>query len=191
MNAGPARKPLLWGTAVDKPCVVAHGRSRRHWLEVVTDSTTNLARSNDVWWRSFFETGVGTTGSAHPDKPRPAPADRLSIGGGRSLQSGLVKDVTDKFLGGLQGVQKEGCDGLSIARWVLHPAEAHSDVLGGLLRQGRAYQNRRNHGIGYPRQGAGAIVGARASRWKDICGPLVTAPSRRGGGRGRMPRWLC
>jgi FAD/FMN-containing dehydrogenase len=34
---------------------------------------------------------------------------------------GLGKDVTDKFLGGLPGVQKEGTDGLIVAaRWVLH-----------------------------------------------------------------------
>src|SRR5690606_4063984 len=34
---------------------------------------------------------------------------------------GLGKDVTDKFLAGLPGVQKEGCDGLiTSARWVLH-----------------------------------------------------------------------
>ena len=34
---------------------------------------------------------------------------------------GLGKDVTDKFLGGIPGVQKEGTDGIIVAaRWVLH-----------------------------------------------------------------------
>ena len=36
-------------------------------------------------------------------------------------KDGLGKDVTDKFLGGVPGVQKEGTDGLIVAaRWVLH-----------------------------------------------------------------------
>jgi FAD/FMN-containing dehydrogenase/Fe-S oxidoreductase len=36
-------------------------------------------------------------------------------------KAGLGKDVTDKFLSGLPGVQKEGCDGLiTSARFVLH-----------------------------------------------------------------------
>jgi len=40
---------------------------------------------------------------------------------------GLGKDVTDKFLSGLPGVQKEGCDGLiTAARWVLHRMPAHT-----------------------------------------------------------------
>src|SRR5690606_13492828 len=37
------------------------------------------------------------------------------------------KDVTDKFLAGLPGVQKEGCDGLiTAARWVLHRMPRHT-----------------------------------------------------------------
>jgi FAD/FMN-containing dehydrogenase len=39
----------------------------------------------------------------------------------------LGKDVTDKFLSGLPGVQKEGCDGLiTSARWILHRMPAHT-----------------------------------------------------------------
>jgi len=39
----------------------------------------------------------------------------------------LGKDVTDKFLAGLPGVQKEGCDGLiTSARWVLHRMPDHT-----------------------------------------------------------------
>ena len=38
-------------------------------------------------------------------------------------KEGLGKDVTDKFLAGLPGIQKEGCDGLiTSARWVVHKA---------------------------------------------------------------------
>jgi len=34
--------------------------------------------------------------------------------------------VTDKFLGGLPGIQKEGCDGIiTSARWIVHRMPAH------------------------------------------------------------------
>ncbi|MDD2667985.1 FAD-binding and (Fe-S)-binding domain-containing protein, partial [Zoogloea sp.] len=45
----------------------------------------------------------------------------LSLPGASCRKDGLGKDVTDKFLGGVPGVQKEGTDGLIVAsRWVLH-----------------------------------------------------------------------
>src|SRR5450830_1757409 len=45
----------------------------------------------------------------------------LEIAGRTFRKEGLGKDVTDKFLSGLPGIQKEGCDGLiTSARWILH-----------------------------------------------------------------------
>ncbi len=45
----------------------------------------------------------------------------LEIPGRQFRKQGLGKDVTDKFLGGLPGVQKEGCDGIiTSARFILH-----------------------------------------------------------------------
>ncbi|NTV12142.1 MAG: FAD-binding oxidoreductase, partial [Zoogloea sp.] len=45
----------------------------------------------------------------------------LAIPGAACRKIGLGKDVTDKFLGGVPGVQKEGTDGIIVAaRWVLH-----------------------------------------------------------------------
>jgi FAD/FMN-containing dehydrogenase len=45
----------------------------------------------------------------------------LALPGPSLRKIGLGKDVTDKFLGGLPGVQKEGCDGfITSARFVLH-----------------------------------------------------------------------
>jgi FAD/FMN-containing dehydrogenase len=45
----------------------------------------------------------------------------LEIPGRRFRKIGLGKDVTDKFLAGLPGVQKEGCDGIiTSARFILH-----------------------------------------------------------------------
>ena len=51
----------------------------------------------------------------------------LRAHGAAFRKAGLGKDVTDKFLGGLPGVQKEGCDGLiTAARWVLHRMPKHT-----------------------------------------------------------------
>ena len=47
--------------------------------------------------------------------------ETLKIAGAACRKVGLGKDVTDKFLGGVPGVQKEGTDGIIVAaRWVLH-----------------------------------------------------------------------
>ncbi|WP_163981075.1 FAD-binding oxidoreductase, partial [Raoultella ornithinolytica] len=47
--------------------------------------------------------------------------ETLTIEGRKFRKEGLGKDVTDKFLAGLPGVQKEGCDGIiTSARWILH-----------------------------------------------------------------------
>jgi len=52
--------------------------------------------------------------------PRGEP-EILEIPGSSFRTVGLGKDVTDKFLSGLPGVQKEGCDGIiTSARFVLH-----------------------------------------------------------------------
>jgi FAD/FMN-containing dehydrogenase len=52
--------------------------------------------------------------------------ERLDIPGHKFRKEGSGKDVTDKFLSGLPGVQKEGCDGLiTSARFVLHKMPAH------------------------------------------------------------------
>jgi FAD/FMN-containing dehydrogenase len=51
----------------------------------------------------------------------PIRTETLSIPGERFRKTGLGKDVTDKFLAGLPGVPKEGCDGIiTSARFILH-----------------------------------------------------------------------
>ena len=52
--------------------------------------------------------------------------ERLDIPGKSFRKEGLGKDVTDKFLSGLPGIQKEGCDGLiTSCRWVVHRMPTH------------------------------------------------------------------
>ena len=45
----------------------------------------------------------------------------LEISGANFRKAGLGKDVTDKFLSGLPGVQKEGCDGLNYFSKIYSP----------------------------------------------------------------------
>ncbi|MCK5359461.1 MAG: FAD-binding oxidoreductase, partial [Gammaproteobacteria bacterium] len=53
-------------------------------------------------------------------------AEILEIPGSDLRRDGLGKDVTNKFLGGLPGIQKEGCDGLiTSARFILHRLPAN------------------------------------------------------------------
>jgi FAD/FMN-containing dehydrogenase len=50
----------------------------------------------------------------------------LEIPGNKFRKIGLGKDVTDKFLSGLPGIQKEGCDGLiTSATFILHKMPQH------------------------------------------------------------------
>lgn len=51
----------------------------------------------------------------------------LTIPGNAFRKAGLGKDVTDKFLSGLPGIQKEGCDGIiTSARFILHKAHKYT-----------------------------------------------------------------
>ena len=49
----------------------------------------------------------------------------MNIPGKTFRKEGLGKDVTDKYLGGLPGIQKEGCDGIiTSAEFILHKMPA-------------------------------------------------------------------
>ena len=114
MNAG-GKKAVLWGTALDNLAswrmVDADGRV----LEV-TRLAHNLGKIHDAPLARFSLQRLRRDG-ATPD----GGARILEIPGARFRKIGLGKDVTDKFLAGLPGVQKEGCDGIiTSARFVLH-----------------------------------------------------------------------
>jgi len=122
MNAG-GKKAVLWGTAVDNLAWWRMVDPDGNWLEV-TRLNHNLGKIHDVPVASFEL--VWKDGSVHPDQAKTLRSERLNIEGARFRKAGLGKDVTDKFLGGLPGVQKEGCDGLiTAARWVLHRMPKH------------------------------------------------------------------
>src|SRR6202162_5151899 len=122
MNAG-GKKAVLWGTAVDNLAWWRMVDTDGNWLEV-TRLNHNLGKIHDVEVASFEL--VWKDGRAHPDQAKTLRSARLEIAGAAFRKTGLGKDVTDKFLGGLPGVQKEGCDGLiTAARWILHRMPKH------------------------------------------------------------------
>ncbi len=122
MNAG-GKKAVLWGTAVDNLAWWRMVDPEGNWLEV-TRLNHNLGKIHDVAVASFqLEWKDGAT---HPTQAKTLRSERLDINGAGFRKLGLGKDVTDKFLGGLPGVQKEGCDGIiTSARWILHRMPAH------------------------------------------------------------------
>jgi FAD/FMN-containing dehydrogenase/Fe-S oxidoreductase len=123
MNAG-GKKAVLWGTAVDNLAWWRMVDPDGNWLEV-TRLNHNLGKIHDVPVANFEL--VWKDGQAHPDQAKVLRRERLNIQGATFRKVGLGKDVTDKFLGGLPGVQKEGCDGLiTSARWVLHRMPKHT-----------------------------------------------------------------
>ncbi|MGZ8981904.1 MAG: FAD-linked oxidase C-terminal domain-containing protein, partial [Burkholderiaceae bacterium] len=117
MNAG-GKKAVLWGTAVDNLAWWRMVDPEGNWLEV-TRVGHNLGKIHDVE-EAFFEL-TWKDGRQPADKAKTLKNDQLVLKGPGFRKVGLGKDVTDKFLGGLPGVQKEGCDGLiTSARWIVH-----------------------------------------------------------------------
>ena len=123
MNAG-GKKAVLWGTAVDNLAWWRMVDCEGNWLEV-TRLGHNLGKIHDAAAVAFDL--VWKDGRAAPDGAAVLRTGRLDMPGAMFRKAGLGKDVTDKFLGGLPGVQKEGCDGIiTAARWVLHRMPAHT-----------------------------------------------------------------
>jgi FAD/FMN-containing dehydrogenase/Fe-S oxidoreductase len=120
MNAG-GKKAVLWGTALDNLASWRMVTPDGLWMSVER-LDHNLGKIHDVEMTTFrisrFETDETT--------PHGAP-EILHIPGGKFRKTGLGKDVTDKFLSGLPGIQKEGCDGIiTSARFILHRAHTYT-----------------------------------------------------------------
>src|SRR5438094_3203073 len=117
MNAG-GKKAVLWGTALDNLASWRMVTPDAQWLEV-TRVDHNLGKIHDAPIATFELAYYAVDGKgAFGELKR---KETLSIPGERFRKAGLGKDVTDKFLSGLPGVQKEGCDGIiTSARFILH-----------------------------------------------------------------------
>lgn len=123
MNAG-GKKAVLWGTALDNLVSWRMVTPQAQWLEVVR-LDHNLGKIHDAPMASFELRYFDA--AAKVDWTKPVRTERLEVPGVRFRKEGLGKDVTDKFLSGLPGIQKEGCDGLiTSARWVVHRMPSHT-----------------------------------------------------------------
>ncbi|MDX9707720.1 MAG: FAD-binding oxidoreductase, partial [Azospira sp.] len=113
MNAG-GKKAVLWGTALDNLAWWKMVDPDGNWLEVER-LDHNFGKIHEQHTVRFRIRRFDPTGRKLLSE------EELSMPGQHCRKDGLGKDVTDKFLGGVPGVQKEGTDGLIVAaRWVLH-----------------------------------------------------------------------
>ena len=118
MNAG-GKKAVLWGTALDNLVSWRMVDANGYFLEV-TRLAHNLGKIHDARVTRFQVQRYRRDGSTPQGEP-----EILEIPGSRFRKAGLGKDVTDKFLAGLPGIQKEGCDGIiTSARFILHKMPA-------------------------------------------------------------------
>ncbi|MCB1735318.1 MAG: FAD/FMN-binding oxidoreductase [Gammaproteobacteria bacterium] len=119
MNAG-GKKAVLWGTTLDNLVSWRMVTPNAEWLEVERYHH-NLGKIHDQEEVTFRLTRYQRDGKTAIGEPQ-----WLRMPGSTFRKAGLGKDVTDKFLAGLPGIQKEGCDGIiTSARFVLHRMPKH------------------------------------------------------------------
>ena len=120
MNAG-GKKAVLWGTALDNLVSWKMVTPDGLWMEVER-LDHNLGKIHDIANAHFRITRYNEDGSKQRGE-----VETLTIPGASFRKTGLGKDVTDKFLSGLPGIQKEGCDGIiTSARFILHRAHSYT-----------------------------------------------------------------
>jgi len=113
MNAG-GKKAVLWGTALDNLASWRMVTPDSEWMEVER-LDHNLGKIHDIALARFRITRFKRDGTTRLSE------QILEIPGSHFRKAGLGKDVTDKALSGLPGVQKEGCDGIvTEATFILH-----------------------------------------------------------------------
>ena len=117
MNAG-GKKAVLWGTAIDNLVWWRMVTPQGEWLEVER-LEHNLGKIHDAASAKFRLRFLS-------DK-KLLREKVLEIPGSHFRKAGLGKDVSDKFLAGLPGIQKEGTDGIIVAaRFLLHRMPSHT-----------------------------------------------------------------
>ena len=112
MNAG-GKKAVLWGTALDNLASWRLVNADGEWVDVERINH-NLGKIHDQKEVKFLIRRTTDRGQLLEEKTLVLPGDLFR-------KKGLGKDVSDKYLGGLPGVQKEGCDGIITSSvWLLH-----------------------------------------------------------------------
>ena len=119
MNAG-GKKAVLWGTTLDNLVSWRMVTPDAGWLEVER-LEHNRGKIHEVEFARFRVSRFKTDGTTPDGEPK-----LLEISASEFRKPGLGKDVTNKYLGGLPGIQKEGCDGLiTSAEFILHKKPSH------------------------------------------------------------------
>lgn len=114
MNAG-GKKAVRWGTTLDNLLSWRMVTPDAEWLEIER-LNHNLGKIHEVENAEFRLTRYQVDG-----KTQIGNSEILKIAAHEFRKPGLGKDVTNKVLGGLPGVQKEGCDGfITSATFILH-----------------------------------------------------------------------
>jgi FAD/FMN-containing dehydrogenase/Fe-S oxidoreductase len=119
MNAG-GKKAVLWGTALDNLAWWKMVNPAGEWIKIER-VRHNFGKIHDE------DTAVFDVHTLASDGLKVVKTERLEIEGSKFRKVGLGKDVTDKFLAGLPGVQKEGTDGIiTSCAFVLHTMPKHT-----------------------------------------------------------------
>ena len=119
MNAG-GKKAVLWGTALDNLAWWKMVNPAGEWIKIER-VRHNFDKIHDE------DTAVFDVHTLASDGLKVVKTERLEIEGSKFRKVGLGKDVTDKFLAGLPGVQKEGTDGIiTSCAFVLHTMPKHT-----------------------------------------------------------------
>ena len=113
MNAG-GKKALRWGTTIDNLLAWKMVMPDGEWIKVV-----RINHNQDKI--QLLDAVSFDIHTLKADAQTVSSTKRLVIKSGNLRKHGLGKDVTNKFLDGLPGIQKEGCDGfITSAEFILH-----------------------------------------------------------------------
>ena len=119
MNAG-GKKAVLWGTALDNLAYWTMVNPQGEWLKIERVNH-NFGKIHDEKIAIFDVHTLSADGKTI------VKTERLETPGHKFRKVGLGKDVTDKFLAGLPGVQKEGTDGIiTSCAFILHTMSKHT-----------------------------------------------------------------
>ncbi len=123
MNAG-GKKAVIWGTTIDNLLRWKMVTADANWIEV-TRLNHNGGKIHLQETVEFEILRISRKTGKSLSEP-----ERISMPGASFRKAGLGKDVTDKFLSGLPGIQKEGCDGIvTSAEFILHPLFDHTHTI--------------------------------------------------------------
>ncbi len=188
MNAG-GKKAVLWGTALDNLASWRMVTPQAKWLEVIR-LDHNLGKIHDAPLASFELRWFDASGKVLEK------TERLEIPGSTFRKAGLGKDVTDKFLAGLPGIQKEGCDGLiTSARWIVHKMPAHVrtvclEFFGNPIEAVPSIVEIKNFMFEDTRKGGAVLAGLEHLDDRYLKAVGYTTKSKRGAFNGMLPKMV-